>query len=266
MDNDDIPKGRILTRREALYLFGGAGLTTILASCGGGGTGITTPTASPTTSGTATPTTSGTASPTATPISNSTCIVRPELTEGPYFVDEKLLRSDIRSDSNSGTVQGGVPLNLTFNISQLVGSACSFLSGATVDIWHANALGKYSDISSEGTSGQNFLRGYQLTSSSGVAKFTTIFPGWYQGRAVHIHFKLRATVSGRSYEFTTQFFFNDSLTTSIYAASPYNTRGTRSTFNSNDGIYSQSGGQTVIALTGSNSAGYSGSFSLALDV
>ncbi|RYX83343.1 intradiol ring-cleavage dioxygenase [bacterium] len=265
MDNDDIPKGRILTRREALYLFGGAGLAFLTAAgCGGGGTGVTVPTTTPTTGATTSPTAVGTA--TATPISNTTCIVRPELTEGPYFVDERLLRSDIRSDSGTGTVQQGVLLNLTFNISQMADSGCSFLSGAMVDIWHANAAGKYSDIASEGTSGQNFLRGYQLTSSSGVAKFTTIFPGWYSGRAVHIHFKLRATVSGRSYEFTTQFFFDDSLSTSIYSASPYNTRGTRNTFNSNDGIYGQSGGETLMALTGSNSAGYSGTFNLALDV
>ncbi|BCM93930.1 hypothetical protein IAD21_05825 [Abditibacteriota bacterium] len=265
MDNDDIPKGRILTRREALYLFGGAGLTFLTAAgCGGGGTGVTVPTSTPTTSGTATPTPVGTA--TATPISNTTCIVRPELTEGPYFVDERLLRSDIRADTGTGIVQQGVLLNLTFNVSQLAGSACSFLSGAMVDIWHANALGKYSDIASEGTSGQNYLRGYQLTNSSGVAKFTTIFPGWYSGRTVHIHFKLRVTISNRDYEFTTQFFFNDALTTSIFAASPYNTRGTRSTLNSGDGIYSQSGGQTLITLSGNNSAGYSGAFNLALDV
>lgn len=101
-------------------------------------------------------------------------------------MDEKLLRSDIRADTDTGTVQSGVPLTLAFNVSQLSGSACSFFSGAMMDVWHANALSKYSDISSEGTSGLNFLRGYQLTSSSGVAKFTTIFPGWYSGRAVHI--------------------------------------------------------------------------------
>lgn len=265
MDNDDIPKGRIFTRREALTLFGGAGLAFLTAAgCGGGSTGVSVPTAAPTTGGTASPT--ATANPSATAVSNLTCIARPELTEGPYFVDEKLLRSDIRTDTHTGAVESGVPLTLTFNVSQLVGSACSFLPGALVDVWHANALGKYSDIASEGTSGVNFLRGYQLTSSSGVAKFTTIFPGWYQGRAVHIHFMVRVTIAGAAHEFTSQLFFNDAQTTSIFAASPYNTRGTRTTFNSNDGIYSQSGGQTLMTLSGSNSAGYAGTFNLALDV
>ena len=261
MDNDDIPKGRIFTRREALTLFGGAGLAFLTAAgCGGGSAGGSVPTAAPTTGAITTPTTAATA------VSNLTCIARPELTEGPYFVDEKLLRADIRADTDTGTVQDGVPLSLTFNVSQLSGSACSFLPGAMVDVWHANALGKYSDIASEGTSGLNFLRGYQLTSSSGVAKFTTIFPGWYQGRAVHIHFMVRATIAGAAHEFTSQLFFSDALTTSIFAASPYNTRGMRSTFNSGDGIYSQSGGQTLMTLAGSNSAGYTGTFNLALDV
>lgn len=262
MDNDDILKGHVLTRREALMLLGAGGLA-LIPGCGGGGSGVTVPTATATATATATSTATATATPIPTSIS-TTCIARPELTPGPYFVDERLNRSDIRSDTDTSTVQAGVLLNLRFNVSQLVGSACSTLSGAMVDVWHANALGQYSDIQSEGTSGLNFLRGYQLTDSSGVANFTTIYPGWYSGRAVHLHFTVHATIAGATREFTSQLFFNETLTTTVFTASPYNTRGTRTTFNTGDGIYAQSSGQTLISLSGSNSAGYSGTFNLAL--
>ena len=122
------------------------------------------------------------------------CVVRPELTEGPYFVDEKINRSDIRTDTTTNAVSAGVPLVLTFLVSQIGSSACTPLQGAQVDIWHCDALGVYSDVS--GNSG-NFLRGYQVTDANGQAQFTTIYPGWYRGRAVHIHFKIRTTGTNR---------------------------------------------------------------------
>lgn len=267
-ENDDELRGRILTRREVVSLIGGGALAMLLgAGCGGGGsTGPSTSSNSPSATATPNPNATATPTPVATAIGTTTCVARPELTEGPYFVDEKLNRSDIRSDPGTGTVQSGVLLTLKFNVGLLSGGSCAALTGALVDVWHANALGKYSDIASEGTSGQKFLRGYQTTPSSGLVTFTTIYPGWYSGRAVHIHFKIRATIAGSTREFTSQLFFNDSLTTQVYAASPYNTRGTRSTYNSGDDIYSQSGGQTLINLTGSNNAGYTGTFNVALSV
>src|SRR5205823_10382354 len=131
------------------------------------------------------------------------------------------------------------PLTVTFNIFS-VGSSCAPLSGAYVDIWHADASGNYSDVGN--TSGQKWLRGYQITDSNGTVKFTTIYPGWYMGRAVHIHFKVR-TYSGTQTQgtFTSQFFFDDSITDTVYQQAPYSSRPNRDTRNSNDGIYAGAG-------------------------
>ena len=218
-DDDDRPIGRILSRREVLALLGGSGAA-LLAACAPGA--LASP--SPSTSAQATSaaaTTAAAASSAATTLPS--CIVRPAVTEGPYFVDEKLNRSDIRSDPTNGTVKTGAPLTLTFLVSRVSGSSCAALSGATVDIWHCDALGVYSDASdaSFNTRGQKFLRGYQTTDASGKAQFTTIYPGWYQGRAVHVHFKIRTGAS----EFTSQLFFDDALNTQVFAAAPYSQKG-----------------------------------------
>jgi protocatechuate 3,4-dioxygenase beta subunit len=235
---------RKITRREALGILGVAGVAGfgLIAGCGDDDATSATPTG--TSGGTATPTSAAgtatavaTATPAPTTAAAITCVVTPAETEGPYFVDEKLNRSDIRSDPTSGDVVAGIPLALTIRVYK-VGTSCEPLAGATVDIWHCDADGLYSDVSANNTVGQKFLRGYQVTDDSGVATFTTIYPGWYQGRTVHIHFKIR-TFDGSSttYEFTSQLFFDDSLSDEVFTNAPYNTRGSRSTLNSNDGIY-----------------------------
>jgi protocatechuate 3,4-dioxygenase beta subunit len=158
------------------------------------------------------------------------CVVRPALTEGPYFVDERLNRSDIRTDPADGSVRPGVPLRLTFRVTRSSGSTCAALPGVFVDVWHCDALGTYSDV--QGASGRKFLRGYQVTDASGAAQFTTIFPGWYSGRAIHLHFKIRTSLAGGGYEFTSQLFFDESVTASVLAQSPYSTKGQPDTMNS----------------------------------
>jgi len=155
---------------------------------------------------------------------NSSCIPTAALTEGPYFVDEKLNRSDICADPSTGVLSAGVPLHLTFNVARVANSACMPLTGAYLDVWHCDAAGVYSDESANGSLGRKFLRGYQITDANGVAQFTTIYPGWYRGRAVHVHFKLRLfTGATKSYEFTSQFFFDENLTSQVHAVSPYST-------------------------------------------
>jgi protocatechuate 3,4-dioxygenase beta subunit len=264
MDNDDVLVGRVLGRREMLALLGGLGAAVAVgcsdsSSKNGPSPAISDPGTAQTqatagsTAGASTSTTVATA---------PTCVVVPALTDGPYFVDEKLNRSDIRSDPGTGAVKDGAPLVLTFLVSGLAGSACAALPNATVDVWHCDALGVYSDASDPGfnTKGQKFLRGYQTTDAAGKAQFTTIYPGWYQGRAVHIHFKIRGTRSdGKSYEFTSQLFFDESLTDQVHAAAPYSAKGQRTLKNERDGIYQQSKGQTLLKASKSG-AGYSGTF------
>jgi len=196
---------------------------------------------------------------------NPSCVVTAALTEGPYFVDERLNRSDIRADPATGQISQGVPLALRFNVSRVASGACTPLTGAFLDVWHCDAAGVYSDVAGSGA-GRRFLRGYQLTDASGVAAFTTIYPGWYSGRAVHVHFKLRLFAgSTTSYEFTSQFFFDEALTDTVHALSPYSARGRRNTLNSNDGIYNglSTSEKTALTLqTMSASGGYSGSINL----
>jgi protocatechuate 3,4-dioxygenase beta subunit len=256
MDSDDAPIGRILSRREVLALFGGSSVA-LLAACT-----LSDRSAAPATAAQQTTAASATAaSSVATALPS--CIVRPALTEGPYFVDEKLNRADIRSDPASGTAKPGAQLTLTFLVSRVSGSACTALSGATVDVWHCDALGVYSDVSdpSFNTKGQKFLRGYQTTDASGRAQFTTIYPGWYQGRAVHIHFKIRPTSAS---EFTSQLFFDDALNAEVYAQAPYSQKGTQGIMrNSADGIYQQSGGKLLLNVTKSGGA-YAATFDIGL--
>jgi protocatechuate 3,4-dioxygenase beta subunit len=137
-----------------------------------------------------------------------------------------------------------------------------------IDVWHCDAMGIYSDVSdsSFSTKGRKFLRGYQRTDASGIADFTTIYPGWYSGRAVHIHFKIRTEPGATSgLEFTSQLFFDDSLSDTVFGAQPYSAKGQRDRLNAQDGIYTQSQGQTLLPLT-STSDGYGGTFALGLQV
>lgn len=163
----------------------------------------------------------------------------PRMTEGPYFVDEKLNRSDIRVDTSNGTVAAGLPIYLAITVSSISNGAITPLSGAYVDIWHANASGVYSDVSANSTTGRKFLRGYQVTGAHGTARFITVYPGWYSGRAVHIHAKVRLfSGSTATYTYNTQLFFDDSVSDTVYRLSYYSSRGTRDTRNSGDNIYS----------------------------
>jgi protocatechuate 3,4-dioxygenase beta subunit len=178
-------------------------------------------------------------------------------------VDEGLLRSDIRSDPGDGSVKEGALLELIVNVSRVSGSGCTPLEGVTVDIWHCDALGVYSDVSDPGfsTLGQKFLRGYQITDANGQARFTTIYPGWYQGRTVHIHFKIRH----EGYEFTSQWYFDDSLSDEVFQQEPYAAKGERGTRNENDGIYRNGGDQLMLAVVPSG-AGYAAAFDIGLQM
>lgn len=196
------------------------------------------------------------------------CVVRPRHIEGPYFVDHGLHRSDIRSDPRSGEVKYGMPLRLTFRVSHLNDKTCLPVTGARVDVWHCDAEGRYSDTRDwqDSTLGQQFLRGFQLTDRKGFASFTTIFPGWYPNRAVHVHFKIRTgPAHARGKEFTSQLYFDDELADAIHALPPYAQRGARKVRNDRDLLFLFRGNRLLLPLR-EDKKGYAGTFDIALDL
>lgn len=195
------------------------------------------------------------------------CVVRPEQTGGPYFVDERLNRSDIRSDPTDGQVRPGTPLALMLLVSRFNSGDCQPLPGVQVDIWHCDAQGIYSDVQDPdfSTIGQKFLRGYQNTDARGEARFITIYPGWYPGRTVHVHFKIRtATVARRNFEFTSQLYFADEVTDHAHAVPPYASKGLRTTRNQHDWIFRRGGDRLILDTTTTTADGYAATFPIGL--
>ena len=266
IDDDDRPVGRILSRREVLALMGAGSVAVVAAACTPGAISGTTGGDPATTAAGAS--SSADASATAVAVTNSlpTCVVVPEVTEGPYYVDEHLERSDIRIDTADGSTVDGTTLRLNWLVSQVDGSACIPLEGVLVDVWHCNAQGEYSDVSDQGfnTVGHDYLRGYQHTDASGGATITTVYPGWYGGRAVHIHFKVRTDPAASSgFEFTSQLFFDDAFSDTVFSQGPYASKGQRNVLNANDGIYQQTQGLTLLAPT-TDGDGYAATFEIAI--
>jgi protocatechuate 3,4-dioxygenase beta subunit len=175
------------------------------------------------------------------------CVLTPELTEGPYYLPNEAVRRNITEG------RPGTPLRLRLSV--VNASTCGPIGSAAVDIWHADALGVYSGV--QGNSG-TFMRGIQRTDASGLALFDTVYPGWYQGRTVHIHVKVH--LGGRVVH-TGQLFFSDSLTDKVYAASPYDKRGPRDTRNATDAIYRNGGRRSTLTLAKSGSR-YVGSITM----
>ena len=199
----------------------------------------------------------------------------PQQTEGPYFVDELLERSDIRSDQSTGLVEQGIPLRLQIHVYDNNNGVCVPLRGAHVDIWHANTFGLYSDIAGIGTLGKTFLRGYQTTDENGQVQFVTVYPGWYEGRAIHIHIKVR-TLEGseKTLEWTSQFYLEDSTNEDVHRQSPYSSHGLPLIKNNDDGIYtgastdglmqSNTGTHLMLNMT-KDDLGYVGTFNVGLN-
>ncbi len=177
------------------------------------------------------------------------CVLTPKQTEGPYFIDERLKRSDIRVEPSDGGIRAGLPLTLSLRVSAIQTGRCAPFAGAVVDVWHCDATGVYSDTNDAGGAGKKFLRGYQISDQDGQVRFTTIYPGWYPGRAVHIHFKIRAnSSSGKAHEFTSQLYFDDGLTDRIHAQQPYASKRGSRLKNREDGIFRNGGSQLILAV------------------
>jgi protocatechuate 3,4-dioxygenase beta subunit len=178
------------------------------------------------------------------------CVLAPEMTEGPYYLPGEKVRRDI------GEGLAGAPLGLRLTV--LDASTCRPIKGAAVDVWHASAAGKYSGEQANDTVGSTFLRGIQRTDSRGLALFKTVYPGWYPGRAVHIHVKVHA---GGNVVHTGQLFFRDAFSDAVYRRSPYNRRGARDVRNTDDSIYRDGGSRSLLSMR-SAGTGYVGSISM----
>jgi protocatechuate 3,4-dioxygenase beta subunit len=179
-----------------------------------------------------------------------TCVLTPELTEGPYYVAGEKIRRDI-TEGKPGTA-------LLLSLTVMNASTCRLVKNAAVEIWHCDALGVYSGAVANNP-GTNFLRGMQRTNAKGVATFKTIHPGFYQGRAVHIHVKVHV---GGNVVHTGQLYFNDSLTDKVYRRPPYSSRPSRDVRNTQDMIYRNGGARSLVKVRKSSAGVYVGTITM----
>jgi protocatechuate 3,4-dioxygenase beta subunit len=221
---------------------------------------------------------------------NLTCTLTPSLIEvegtpqqieGPYFVDGMPNRSDIRLDTSNGSIQEGIPMRLVLHVYNVededrdrVGS-CTPLNDAKVDIWLANSQGIYSGVQDAGTGQNNFLRGYQMTDENGAVQFTTVYPGWYEGRAIHIHVKVRNFEgSNETLEWTSQFYLNNSINEQVHTQPPYSSHGPVDMTNeedfiyagpSSDGLIQTNTGQHLMLKLNEDKQDYTGTFNIGVN-
>jgi protocatechuate 3,4-dioxygenase beta subunit len=221
---------------------------------------------------------------TTTTSTDGECIVSPTETEGPFpytsdgntksEISNPLNRSDVRTNSSDGAIQPGLPLSITLTIVN-VNNNCALIPDVRVDLWHCNRNGFYSGYSNQsgglsGTAnsylGENWLRGYQMTDSNGEAKFTTIFPGWYQGRATHIHFEVY--VNGVMKK-TTQLTFPETISDAIYETSLYSAHGINPIRNAVDSVFGDSTvdlANEYFTMTGDVMNGYAASHQIGIEL
>ena len=190
--------------------------------------------------------TAGAAGPAAVASGAVKCVLTPEQTEGPYYIPNERLRRNITEG------RPGTPLTLRLGV--VDASTCRPIKGAAVDIWHADAAGVYSGFG-QGAASRTFMRGIQRTDAKGTATFRTVYPGWYQGRTVHIHVKVH--VAGNVVH-TGQLYFPDMLTDAVYTKAPYSSRPGRDVRNATDSVFRNGGKRSMLTLHRSGS-GYLGS-------
>lgn len=266
-----------VTRRAALRVLGGAAGAVLLTGCRGTGDSTGSVTRADMTGadtiGTDTSGTTGMAGAT-TAADSSSCAVTPEGEIGPYFADDSAVgfnRIDIRANIDGTRTQPGIPLTLNITVVDTE-KGCAGLQNAQVDIWHCNAEGVYSDEGVEDTRGETWLRGFQLTGPAGKVQFITIFPGWYAGRATHIHLRVRskysAASSARDEANTTQVFFPQATVNTVTTkVAPYNSRGANFTTNAGDHVYTmQTEGRMELALMGDARSGYRANVTIGLPI
>ena len=163
---------------------------------------------------------------------------------GQGFSPADFFRHDIREG------QAGTLLRLTVKVVDVANGAA--VANAHVEIWHADASGNYSQYGNQ--SGHTYLRGFQTTDARGEVTFTTIYPGWYQGHATHIHAEV--SIGGRSIK-VTQLAFPESTSNAVYTQGPYAGRGPNPVGNSSDGLFRDGLEPHLVALTGNPVTGFS---------
>jgi protocatechuate 3,4-dioxygenase beta subunit len=173
------------------------------------------------------------------------CVLTPEQDEGPFYVDLARVRRDIVED------RPGVPLALALTV--VDSSTCDPIRDAAVDVWHCDALGRYSGEPSEGSEGETYLRGIQLTDGNGQAEFATVYPGQYPGRTTHIHVKVHlggrrsdGIYSGGHVSHTGQLFTSDRRDAEVFALAPYNRNTAELTPRTSDFIFRDQGGSSSV--------------------
>jgi protocatechuate 3,4-dioxygenase beta subunit len=215
-----------MSRRQALAGIGSVSLGALLAACGGDDDGGEETRVETTEGTTSTVEPSGGRGDLARRFDDATtCTRAAEQTEGPFYFDVDSIRSDIREDRE------GTPLRLGVRVREA--GECRPLANAVVDVWHCDPQGVYSGF--EAGANQTFLRGAQVTDADGIAEFTTVYPGGYTGRTVHIHAKLHID---RQTVLTTQFYFDDGVSEEVFDSEPYASNGDRDTTNEDDALYS----------------------------
>jgi len=172
--------------------------------------------------------------------SNPKCVLAPEVTFGPYYASGQFIRDDMREDVP------GVELLLALEVIDV--NTCKPLPKVMFDIWHCSNVGKYSAFTQEGTAGETFLRGLQPTGDDGILTMTTIFPGWYEGRTIHVHIAahINGTISsngdfysGGSNAHIGQLFFSEDILSQIHNNSKYSDNKNGRKYNDKDSIYTQ---------------------------
>ncbi len=233
-----------VSRREALGTLGAAVGAAVAAGC-------SSPTAGEL------PTTTSPAS-TATPVASGACAVSPNETAGPYPSLSDFFRSDITEG------KPGLPLTLTLTVVNAA-NACAPVANAQVEVWQCDADGHYSQYNQQGYNGtaQSFLRGIQMTDASGRVTFNTIFPGWYAGRATHIH--VEVVLNGRSVK-VTQIAFPESVTAAVYATGVYAPKGQSPTSNASDNVFADGVQNELASLVGSPTSGYTATLTVGVSV
>jgi protocatechuate 3,4-dioxygenase beta subunit len=180
--------------------------------------------------------------------------VTPTETVGPYPSLVDLIRSDVREG------KPGTTLRLKIAVVNAA-SSCAPVPNAAVEIWQCDATGNYSEYGTQ--TRENYLRGIQTTDANGEVSFTTIYPGWYQGRATHIH--VEVSINTRSVK-ATQMAFDEAVNRTVYATGVYASRGANPTSNLADGIFADSLSAELVTPTGDPTNGYSATFRVAISV